>query len=112
MSCAGDAGATCKGKAQLLRKGKAWGGKKFTIAAGQTKTVKIKLKKSAFKALKRKGKQKLTLKVTGTDSAAAAFTARKTVKCSRRRRKGDESDALTEAAGVAVESGKSYCPLS
>jgi hypothetical protein len=80
VSCAGDAGATCKGKAQLLRKGKAWGGKKFTIAAGQTKTVKIKLKKSAFKALKRKGKQKLTLKVTGTDSAAAAFTVRRTVK--------------------------------
>ena len=76
----GDAGATCTGKAKLLRKGKKWGGKKFTIAAGRTKTVKIKLKKSAFRVLKRKGKQKLTLKVTGTDSAAAAFTARKTVK--------------------------------
>ena len=90
VSCAGDAGATCKGKAQLLRKGKAWGGKKFTIAAGQTKTVKIKLKKSAFKVLKRKGKQKLTLKVTGTDSAAAAFTARKTVKVLAPKKKGKQ----------------------
>ena len=80
VSCAGDAGATCKGKAQLLRKGKAWGGKRFTIAAGTTKTVAIKLKKSAFKALKRKGSQKLTLKVTGKDSASAAFAASKTVR--------------------------------
>ena len=79
VACEGDAGATCKGKAQLLRGRKAWGGKRFSMAAGQTRTVAIKLKKSAFKKLKRKGKQKLTLKVTGTD-ATAAFTVRQTVR--------------------------------
>ena len=81
IACDGDAGATCKGKVQLLRKRtKVWGAKRFTIAAGKAKTVKVKLRKPAFKALKRKGSQRLTIKVTGKDSAGTAFTARQKVR--------------------------------
>jgi murein tripeptide amidase MpaA len=81
MACEGDAGARCMGKVQLLRKStKVWGSKRFSMAAGKTKTVKVKLRKSAFKALKRKGSQRLTVKVTGKDTSGAAFTARKKVR--------------------------------
>ena len=80
-------GRSCKGKAQLLRKGKAGAASSSRSRPVRRRRSRSSSKKSAFKALKRKGKQRLTIKVTGTDSAAAAFTARKTVGSSRRRKK-------------------------
>ena len=56
IACDGDAGAACNVKVQLLRKStKVWGAKRFTIAAGKAKTVKVKLRKSAFKAPSARG---------------------------------------------------------
>ncbi len=73
-------GAKCSGRVRFARGTRTLGAKRFTMAAGQTRTVKVKLKKSAFKALKRAGTRKVTLAISGTDASAARFAAKQTVR--------------------------------
>ena len=88
VACAGDAGATCEGKAKLKRRGKMLGSKRFTIAAGKTTKVVVKLRKSAFKKVKRSQHGlKAKLSVNGTDSSGAQFGSKKSVKLLRPKRR-------------------------
>jgi hypothetical protein len=80
VACVGDAGAFCKGTVRLKRAGRRYGTKAFTIAAGKTATVRVKLRKSAFKTVKRaKRGKKVRLTVRGADSAGARFSVSRSV---------------------------------
>lgn len=58
LTCA----AACSGSVKLWSKGKRKvGSARFSIAAGRTKRIKVKLSKAARKVLRRKGKLKVTL---------------------------------------------------
>jgi hypothetical protein len=81
VNCAGDAGSSCKGTVRLKRGKKVFGSKAFTIAAGKTATVTVKLKKSAIKALRKsKRGKKVSVRISGTDAAGAVIAARQTVR--------------------------------
>ncbi len=89
VACTGDAGATCSGTLKLERRGKSLGSKRFTLAAGATAKVVVKLKKSAFKKVKRKRHGlKANLILSGTDSSGAQFGSSKSVRLLRPRRRG------------------------
>jgi hypothetical protein len=83
VTCAGDAGAVCNVKAALKRLGKTLGSKKASIAAGQTRTVRVKLKRTSFRILKRRGARKANVVLTGTDSAGLALHGKQRVKLLR-----------------------------
>jgi hypothetical protein len=87
LACEGDAGATCAGRVRFLRRGKSWGGKRVTMAAGETDRVKVKLREKAFRRLKRKDSQRVTLRVSGKDSAGTAFAEQVRVKLLEPKRK-------------------------
>jgi len=81
VNCSGDAGSSCKGKVKLKRGKRTLGSKRFAIAAGQTATVTVKLKKSAFKALKKtKRGKKVTVAISGKDTAGAHIATRRTIR--------------------------------
>jgi hypothetical protein len=81
LSCTGDTGARCTGKVRFKRRGKTLGSKAFSIRAGRSATVTVKLKKAAFRKVKKtKRGIEATLSVTGTDTAGAKISARKTVR--------------------------------
>jgi hypothetical protein len=82
LSCAGDAGARCAGKVKLARRGKTAGSKQFSIRAGKTAKVAVKLSKKVRKQIKRAGDRglKATLRVSGTDTSGAKISSRKTVR--------------------------------
>jgi murein tripeptide amidase MpaA len=78
--CAGDTGAKCKGTLRLRKGGKRYGTKTFTIAAGKTATLSVKLRKSAFRAVKRaKRGKKVSLTLRGADSAGRRFSVSRSV---------------------------------
>ena len=88
VACTGDAGATCSGKVRLKRGKKAYGSKSFRIPAGKTATVRVKLRKSARKAVNRSRKGKtVQLTVRGTDSAGQPISVTRSVKLLRAKRK-------------------------
>jgi hypothetical protein len=66
---------TCKGKVRLLQKKKVLAAKSYTIRAGKTSTVMLKLKKTAFKHLKKVNKQRVTLRLlTGSAKVVKSST--------------------------------------
>ena len=80
LTCAGDAGATCKGTLRLRKGKRRYGTKAFTIRAGRTATVSVKLRKSAFKTIKRaKRGKKVSLTLRGADSAGTRFSVSRSV---------------------------------
>ena len=79
------------------------------MAAGTTKTVKVKLKRASFRKLQRKGSRRANAVLTGTDSAGSPFAAKQAVRLLKARKRNEGGRA---AAGVAGESGKFYCLLS
>ena len=88
LSCLGDGGARCTGKVRFKKRGKTLGSKAFSIAAGRSATVRVKLKKAALKKVKRTRRGiKATLSVVGTDTSGAKFTARKDVRLLRQKGK-------------------------
>jgi murein tripeptide amidase MpaA len=76
----GDEGAVASGKLRLVRGKTQYGAKRFSVRAGQTKTVTVKLRKSVRKALRRGKALKATLTATGTDSSGATIAARQKVR--------------------------------
>jgi hypothetical protein len=87
VSCEGDAGATCDGKAALKRHGKTFGSKSFTMAAGDTQTVRVKLKRASFRKLQRKGSRRANAVLSGTDSSGSPLAAKQAVKLLRTKKK-------------------------
>jgi hypothetical protein len=84
ISCAGDAGASCKGTVRLKKGKTLYGSKAFRIAAGRTATVTVKLRKSARKALKKsKSGKKVTLSITGSDSSGGRIAVRQSLRLLR-----------------------------
>jgi immune inhibitor InhA-like protein len=79
----GDAGATVSGKVRVMRGKARYGAKRFTVRAGETKTVKVKLRKRALRALRGRKALKATITVKGTDSSGAAIAARQVVRIKR-----------------------------
>ena len=79
VQCTGDTGATCKGRVRIKAKGKTLGSKRFTIAAGKSRSVVVKLKKASFKKLVRTRTRKVTLRLSGQDSAGARIAAKRSV---------------------------------
>ena len=80
---AGDAGAVAKGRLRLARGGKQVGAARFTVRAGQTKQVSVKLARSARLAVRRGAAVKATLTAKGTDSSGASIAARAAVRLTR-----------------------------
>jgi murein tripeptide amidase MpaA len=76
----GDDGAVARGKLRILRGKQQYGAKRFTVRAGQTKTVAVKLRKSVRKALRSGKTLRATLSARGTDSSGAAIAARQKVR--------------------------------
>ena len=115
----GDAGAMATGRLRVVRGTKQYGAKRFSVRAGQTKTVKVKLRKSTRRALRSGKALRATLTAKGTDSSGASIAARQEVGAAqgqnrprRRHRSDGPPPGGPSQAGVAIESGKSYCPLS
>jgi Zinc carboxypeptidase/Immune inhibitor A-like, MAM domain len=66
---------TCKGKVRLLQSRSVLAARSYTIKAGKTATVTLKLKKSAFKHLKKVNRQRLTLRLlTGSAKVVKSST--------------------------------------
>ena len=79
----GDAGATATGKLRVMRGKPQYGAKRFSVRAGETKTVKVKLRKSARQALRRGKALRATVTAKGTDSSGASIAARQVVRLKR-----------------------------
>ena len=79
------AAARCKVSIALNYKGKTVGTKRKTLIAGAKTIVPVKLKKAAFKALKKRGKIKVKAAAVGTSGGYRLLkgTARITVKAPR-----------------------------
>lgn len=71
VACTGDAGAACRGTLKLVRGKRTYGSKRFSVKAGRTATVKVKLRRKTRRA---------TVVITGTDSAGARINARQAVR--------------------------------
>ncbi len=80
---AGDAGAVAKGRLRLLRGAKQVGAARFSVAAGQTKQVRVKVARSARRAVARGKAVTATLSAKGTDSSGASIAARAAVRLTR-----------------------------
>jgi hypothetical protein len=81
------------GKVTLSRKGKKVGSKSYRAAARATRKVALKLSRAAFRALRRKGKLKLGVKVTAkaaqgrTTTKRATFTVKAPLKKKKKRKR-------------------------
>ena len=80
---AGDAGAVAKGRLRLVRGAKQVGAARFSVAAGQTKQVRVKVARSARRAVARGKAVTATLSAKGPDSSGASIAARATVRLTR-----------------------------
>jgi hypothetical protein len=76
----GDAGAVAKGVLRVVRGKQQYGAKRFSVRAGQTKTVKVKLRRSTRKALRSGKALRATLTAKGTDTSGASIAARQAVR--------------------------------
>jgi hypothetical protein len=79
----GDDGAVARGKLRVVRAKKQVGAERFSVRAGQTATVAVKLRKSARKALRRGRTLKATLSAKGRDTSGASIAARQAVRLTR-----------------------------
>jgi hypothetical protein len=79
----GDDGAVASGRVRILAGKVQYGARRFSVRAGDTRTVRVSLTGSARKALRRTGALKATLSASGTDSSGAAIAARQAVKLTR-----------------------------
>jgi len=81
LTCAGDTGARCSGTVRVVRRGKTAGSKRFSIRAGRTATIKVKVSKKVRKRAKRSDRGLvLSLRVSGTDTSGARISAHKTIR--------------------------------
>jgi murein tripeptide amidase MpaA len=80
---AGDAGAVAKGRLRLATGGKQVGAARFSVRAGQTKKVSVKVATSARRAVARGTALKATLTAKGTDSSGASIAAHAAVRLTR-----------------------------
>ena len=75
-------------RSRSRRSAKRYGAKAFSIRAGKTATVRVKLSKKAFKRLKRTRRRiKVALRATGTDTSGAKMSATKSVRLLRPKRR-------------------------
>ena len=94
VRCSGDAGARCAGNVRIFRRSRAQvaavrtlGRRTFSIAAGRTQTVRVKLTRKTRRQVIRRRKLSATLRVAGTDSSGAKFGgARRVLLLAPRRR--------------------------
>jgi len=77
---AGDDGATAGGSVRLAHGKRVYGAERFSVRAGETKTVSVKLRRSARSALRAGSTLKATVSANGTDSSGAAIAARQKVR--------------------------------
>ncbi len=71
VRCAGTSGSRCLGRVQLRRAGTAIGSRSFALRAGRTATVRVPLRRAAYRALVRRGAQRVQIAV-GSRGAAAS----------------------------------------
>ena len=76
MSC-------CKGTLRLRRNGKTLGKKAFSIDAGQSKRLTVKLSKSAKRMLTKKGSLRVRLSVQGVDASGSSINASRRIRLAR-----------------------------
>jgi hypothetical protein len=78
LACTSD--TTCKGRVRLLRNGKTLGKKGFSIDAGQSKRLSVKLSKSAKRMLAKKGSLRVRLSVHGADMSGGSINASRRIR--------------------------------
>jgi hypothetical protein len=81
VGCTSD--TTCKGVVRLRRNGKTLAKKGFTIGAGKSKVLTLKLSKSARRLLARKGSLRVRLSVQGTDAKGGSINASRRLRLAR-----------------------------
>jgi murein tripeptide amidase MpaA len=75
--------APCKGTLRLRRNGKTLGKKAFSIEAGQSKRLTVKLSKSAKRMLTKKGSLLVRLSVQGADAGGSSINASRRIRLAR-----------------------------
>jgi hypothetical protein len=75
--------ATSKGIVRLLRNGKTLGKKRFTLGAGKSRTLTVKLSRSARKMLAQKGSLRVRLSVQGKDASGGSINASRRLRLAR-----------------------------
>jgi hypothetical protein len=65
---------------RLLRNGKMLGKKAFSIGAGQSKQLTVKLSKSAKRMLAKKGSLRVRLSVQGADASGGSINASRRIR--------------------------------
>ena len=78
LACTSD--TTCKGMLRLRRNGKTLGRKAFSIDAGKSKRVTVKLSKSAKRMLAKKGSLRVRLSVQGADAVGGSINASRRIR--------------------------------
>jgi Zinc carboxypeptidase len=81
LACTSD--TTCKGRVRLLRNGKTLGKKAFSIDAGQSKRLSVKLSRSARRMLAKKGSLRVRLSVQGADASGGSINASRRIRLAR-----------------------------
>jgi Ca2+-binding RTX toxin-like protein len=79
VKCLSDTRGACKGKLTLKRHGKKVGARRFKIATGKTKVVKVKLRRRARRALKRNRRLRVTAIAKAHDALGQSETTRATL---------------------------------
>jgi hypothetical protein len=75
--------AACKGTVRLLRNGKTLGKKAFSIDAGKSKRLTVKLSKSARRMLAKKGSLRVRVSVQGADAGGGSINASRRIRLAR-----------------------------
>jgi hypothetical protein len=73
----------CKGTVRLRRNGKTLGRKAFSIDAGQTRGLSVKLSRSAKRMLAKKGSLRVRLSVQGADASGGSINASRRIRLAR-----------------------------
>jgi murein tripeptide amidase MpaA len=81
LACTSD--TACKGMLRLRRNGKTLGKKAFSIDAGQSKRLTVKLSKSAKRMLTKKGSLRVRLSVQGADASGGSINASRRIRLAR-----------------------------
>jgi zinc carboxypeptidase/immune inhibitor InhA-like protein len=81
LGCTSD--TACKGRLRLLRNGKTLGKKAFSIDAGKSKRLTVKLSKSAKRMLASKGSLRVRLSVQGADASGGSINASRRIRLAR-----------------------------
>ena len=96
-----------KGKLSLKLRKKAVGSRSYSLAAGATAKIRVKLAKVARRRIAKRGKVKLSLRITAKGATGATFktAAKLTVKKAARRRRRKGGSALDGKYGRDPSSG-------